>query len=199
MSYLVLARKYRPRTFSEVVGQETAMRTLQGAIDESRVGHAYLFTGPRGTGKTTTARILAKALLCVRGPTPEPCLECDHCRDIESGSHVDLIEMDAASNRGIDEARDVRERVAYAPMRARFKVYIIDEVHQLTPQAFNALLKTLEEPPPHVKFLLATTELEKVIETVRSRCQIVRLSLIPEARISDHLEAVFARESVVPE
>ncbi len=199
MSYLVLARKYRPRTFSEVAGQETAMRTLQGAIAEERVGHAYLFCGPRGTGKTTTARILAKALLCEKGPTAEPCLTCDQCRDTESGANVDVIEFDAASNTGVDDVRMLKEAVGFAPMRARFKVYIIDEVHMMSKAAFNALLKTLEEPPPHVKFLFATTELEKVLETVRSRCQIVRLSLIPEARIAAHLDGVLAKEGISPE
>jgi DNA polymerase-3 subunit gamma/tau len=199
MSYLVLARKYRPRTFREVAGQEVSTQTLQGAIAENRIGHAYLFTGPRGTGKTTTARIFAKALLCERGPAVEPCLECDACRDIEAGSHVDVIEMDAASNRGIDQARELRERVAYAPMRGRFKVYIVDEVHQLTKEAFNALLKTLEEPPAHVKFLFATTDLNKVIETVRSRCQIVRLSLIREETIAARLDEIFALEKVTAE
>ncbi|MCC7011971.1 MAG: DNA polymerase III subunit gamma/tau [Planctomycetes bacterium] len=199
MSYLVLARKYRPRTFSEVVGQETPMRTLQGAIAERRVGHAYLFCGPRGTGKTTTARILAKALICERGPTAEPCLECAHCRDVESGHDVDVIEFDAASNTGVEDVRMLKETVGFAPMRARFKIYIIDEVHMMSKPAFNALLKTLEEPPPHVKFLFATTEPEKVIETVRSRCQLVRLSLIPEARIAAHLDAVLEREQIHPE
>jgi DNA polymerase-3 subunit gamma/tau len=199
MSYLVLARKYRPRTFSEVAGQETAMRTLQGAIAEQRVGHAYLFCGPRGTGKTTTARILAKALLCEKGPTAEPCLTCDQCRDTESGANVDVIEFDAASNTGVDDVRMLKEAVGFAPMRARFKVYIIDEVHMMSKAAFNALLKTLEEPPPHVKFLFATTELDKVLETVRSRCQIVRLSLIPEVRIAAHLDGVLAKEGISPE
>ena len=199
MSYLVLARKYRPRTFSEVAGQETAMRTLQGAIAEERVGHAYLFCGPRGTGKTTTARILAKALLCERGPTAEPCLECAQCKDTESGANVDVIEFDAASNTGVDDVRMLKEAVGFAPMRARFKIYIIDEVHMMSKAAFNALLKTLEEPPAHVKFLFATTELDKVLETVRSRCQVVRLSLIPEPRIAAHLDAVLAKEGIAPE
>jgi DNA polymerase-3 subunit gamma/tau len=199
MSYVVLARKYRPRTFAEVAGQDVSTRTLQGAIAENRIGHAYLFTGPRGTGKTTTARIFAKALLCAKGPAIEPCLECDQCRDIEAGSHVDVIEMDAASNRGIEHARELRERVAYTPMRGRFKVYIVDEVHQLTKEAFNALLKTLEEPPAHVKFLFATTDLNKVIETVRSRCQIVRLSLIREETIAARLDEIFALEGVTAE
>ena len=196
MSYLVLARKYRPRRFAEVAGQETATRTLQGAIQEHRIGHAYLFHGPRGTGKTTSARIFAKALICERGPALEPCLECDQCRDVDNGSHVDVIEMDAASNRGIEHARELRERVGYAPMRARFKVYIIDEVHQLTKEAFNALLKTLEEPPAHVKFLFATTEPNKVIETVRSRCQLVQLALIKPDVISARLTEIFGRESI---
>jgi DNA polymerase-3 subunit gamma/tau len=195
----VLARKYRPRTFSEVAGQETAMRTLQGAIAEKRVGHAYLFCGPRGTGKTTTARILAKALLCERGPTAEPCLECAQCKDTESGANVDVIEFDAASNTGVDDVRMLKEAVGFAPMRARYKVYIIDEVHMMSKAAFNALLKTLEEPPAHVKFLFATTELDKVLETVRSRCQVVRLSLIPEPRIAAHLDSVLAKEGIAPE
>ncbi len=199
MSYLVLARKYRPRTFSEVAGQETAMRTLQGAIAEERVGHAYLFCGPRGTGKTTTARILAKALLCEKGPTSEPCLECAQCKDTESGANVDVIEFDAASNTGVDDVRMLKEAVGFAPMRARFKIYIIDEVHMMSKAAFNALLKTLEEPPAHVKFLFATTEVDKVLETVRSRCQIVRLSLIPEARIASHLDSVLAKEGIAPD
>jgi len=198
MSYLVLARKYRPKTFEEVAGQEVATRTLQGAIREGRIGHAYLFSGPRGTGKTTSARIFAKALNCEQGPTPTPGGTCPRCLATDAGNEVDIIEIDAASNRGIDEARALREEVAYAPMNARFKVYIVDEVHMLTPQAFNALLKTLEEPPPHVKFLFATTEPHKVIETIRSRCQMVQLSLIDEGVIADRLEHVFAMEGVQP-
>ena len=196
MSYLVLARKYRPKRFGEVAGQDVQMRVLQGAIQEGRVGHAYLFTGPRGTGKTTAARIFAKALNCERGPAPDPCGECERCLCADAGSEVDLIEIDAASNRGIDEARRLREEVSYAPMRARYKVYIVDEVHMLTGPAFNALLKTLEEPPPHAKFLFATTEPHKVIETVRSRCQIVRLALIGEDVIAARLDEILEQEKV---
>jgi DNA polymerase-3 subunit gamma/tau len=196
MSYLVLARKYRPRTFEEIAGQETAVRTLVGALKEGRVGHAYLLTGPRGTGKTTTARIFARALNCAAGPTPMPCGNCERCQAIEGGNDVDVIEIDAASNRRIEETRELLERVAYAPMLSRFKVYIVDEVHMLTKEAFNALLKTLEEPPAHVKFLFATTELHKVLETIRSRCQIVRLALLREETIAARLQEVFEREGV---
>lgn len=199
MSYLVLARKYRPRTFEEVCGQEVPTQVLQGAIREERIGHAYLFSGPRGTGKTTSARIFAKALNCERGPAPTPCGECERCLASERGAEADIIEIDGASNRGIDDARALREEVAYAPMRARFKIYIIDEVHMLTTPAFNALLKTLEEPPPHVKFLFATTEPHKVIETIRSRCQMVPLSLIDEATIAGRLAEILALEQVTPE
>jgi DNA polymerase III subunit gamma/tau len=196
MSYLVLARKYRPRVFSDMVGQEVVTSTLRGAIAEQRVGHAYLFTGPRGTGKTTTARIFAKALNCEKGPTPDPCLVCERCLAAESGSEIDLVEIDAASNTGVDYVRELREQAAYLPMHARYKIYIVDEVHMLSKPAFNALLKTLEEPPPHVKFLFATTELEKVIETVVSRCQVLRLVPLSEATIVGRLDAVFGREGV---
>jgi len=196
MSYLVLARKYRPRVFSDMVGQDVVTATLRGAIAEGRVGHAYLFSGPRGTGKTTTARILAKALNCEKGPAPDPCGECERCRAAESGSEIDLVEIDAASNTGVDYVRELREQVAYRPMRARFKIYIVDEVHMLSKPAFNALLKTLEEPPPHVKFLFATTEPEKVIETVLSRCQVLRLVPLSEQTISERLASVFAQEGV---
>ncbi len=196
MSYLVLARKYRPRTFADMVGQETVTQVLKGAIHEGRIGHAYLFCGPRGTGKTTTARILAKALNCERGPTIEPCLQCERCLGIEAGSEVDVVEIDAASHTSVDNVRDLKEQVAYAPMRARYKVWIIDEVHMLSKSAFNAFLKTLEEPPPHVKFLFATTDPQKVLETVLSRVQVLKLSPLTEATIAARLTTVFEREGI---
>lgn len=199
MSYLVLARKYRPRTFADMVGQEVAANTLKGAIAEGRVAHAYLFHGPRGTGKTTSARIFAKALNCEHGPTVEPCGECDRCRAADANAEADLIELDAASNRRIDDVRELLAQVGYAPMRARFKVYILDEAHMLTKEASNALLKTLEEPPAHVKFFLATTEPDKILATIRSRCQIVQLSPLSEQQIADRLEWVFAREGIQAE
>jgi len=199
MSYLVLARKYRPRTFADMVGQETVTQVLKGAIQDGRIGHAYLFCGPRGTGKTTTARILAKALNCERGPTIEPCLACERCLGIEDGSEVDVVEIDAASHTSVDNVRDLKEQVAYAPMRARYKVWIIDEVHMLSKSAFNAFLKTLEEPPPHVKFLFATTDPQKVLETVLSRVQVLKLSALSEATIAARLSVVFEREGIQPE
>ena len=156
--YLVVARRYRPQTFEELIGQEQVSRALAGAIVAGRVGHAYLFTGARGVGKTSAARILAKALDCEHGPTPTPCNQCDICQSIGRGSDVDVLEIDGASNRGIDEIRQLRQNVSVRPSRARFKIYIIDEVHMLTKEAFNALLKTLEEPPEHVKFIFCTTE-----------------------------------------
>ena len=171
MAYVALYRKWRPRSFSELVGQEHVSRTLSQAIASGRVGHAYLFSGPRGTGKTSTAKILAKALNCEQGPTAEPCGVCESCRRVGDGSSMDVMEIDAASNRGIDEIRELRETVKFAPTMGRYKVYIIDEVHMLTSEAFNALLKTLEEPPPQVVFILATTELSKVPATIQSRCQ----------------------------
>jgi DNA polymerase-3 subunit gamma/tau len=199
VSYLVLARKYRPKRISEVAGQEVAMAVLAGALREDRVGHAYLFCGPRGTGKTTTARILAKALNCDARQGVDPCGECERCRAIDAGSDVDVIEIDAASNRGVDDVRELRERVAYAPMNGRTKVYIVDEVHMLTKEANNALLKTLEEPPPHVKFFFATTEPQKLLDTVRSRCQIVQLALIREEEIARHLTRILAQEGIAAE
>ncbi len=197
-SYLVLARKYRPRTFQEVVGQEAATSVLKGAIEEGRIAHAYLFAGPRGTGKTTLARILARCLNCERGPTSEPCGVCERCREADAGRETDVIEIDGASNRRIEDVRLLRDEVAYAPMRARYKVYIVDEVHMLTKEAFNALLKTLEEPPAHVVFLFATTEPHKVLDTILSRCQVLRLGPLTETAIAQRLDTVFEREGIEP-
>jgi DNA polymerase-3 subunit gamma/tau len=171
MSYLVLARKWRPQSFADIAGQGHITRTLQNAIRLERIAHAYLFTGVRGVGKTTAARILAKALNCTQGPTPEPCNQCAPCQEITAGNSIDVLEIDGASNRGIDEVRQIIESVRYQPAHCRFKIYIIDEVHQVTKDAFNALLKTLEEPPPSVKFILATTEPHRLPETILSRCQ----------------------------
>ncbi|TLD42732.1 MAG: DNA polymerase III subunits gamma and tau [Candidatus Jettenia ecosi] len=171
MSYVVLARRYRPQTFEDLVGQESIVTTLRNAIRFNRVAHAYLLAGPRGVGKTSMARIVSKALNCQHGPTDTPCNTCDICRCISEGKDIDVLEIDGASNRGIDEVRNIRQNVNYAPSRARYKIYIIDEVHMLTREAFNALLKTLEEPPPHVKFIFATTAVNRLPETVQSRCQ----------------------------
>lgn len=196
MSYISLYRKWRPQTFAELVGQEHVARTLTNAIKSNRVAHAYLFAGPRGTGKTSTAKILAKAVNCVKGPTPAPCGECDSCRGIIDGSLLDVLEIDAASNRGIDEIRDLREKVHFGPTGGPKKVYIIDEVHMLTPEAFNALLKILEEPPNHVIFVLATTEPSKVPSTIVSRCQRFDFRRISFANLVDQLSKVAKAERI---
>lgn len=194
MSYISLYRKWRSQNFDEVVGQEAIVQTLKNAIKNNRLAHAYLFSGPRGTGKTSAARILAKALNCEKGPTPDPCGLCPQCEKIKDGHSVNVIEIDAASNRGIDEIRELRERIRYAPVEGRYKVYIIDEVHMLTPEAFNALLKTLEEPPSHTIFILATTELQKVPLTIISRCQRLDFSRIKLVEIEKHLNKIARAE-----
>ncbi len=196
MSYEVLARKYRPQTFDEVVGQHLVTETLKNAISQGRVAHGYVFSGARGVGKTTTARILAKALNCAQGPTLTPCGECDSCREIAAATAVDVLEIDAASNRGIDEIRELRENVRYLPSRDRRKIFIIDEVHMLTPEAFNALLKTLEEPPENVLFILATTEPHKIPTTILSRCQHFAFRLVDYAEILDQVRTVAEKEKI---
>jgi len=196
MAYQVLARKWRPKRFSEVVGQEPVTLTLQNAIRHDRLAHAFLFSGVRGVGKTTTARILATALNCHQGLSPEPCGECHSCQEIVSSSCVDVLEIDAASNTGIDNIREIRESVRYGAARDRFKVFIIDEVHMLSKGAFNALLKTLEEPPSHVKFILATTEYHKIPDTIASRCQDFEFKRIPFSAISQHLQLICQEEGI---
>src|SRR6185369_12931613 len=199
VSYLVLARKYRPQRFEDLVGQEHVARTLTNAIALGRVHHAFLFTGARGIGKTSAARVLAKALCCAQGPTATPCGVCDFCKEIVSGQSVDVIEIDGASNRGIEDARTLRESARYAPSKGRKKVYIIDEVHMFTAEAFNALLKTLEEPPPHVVFILATTEVHKIPITILSRCQRYDFKLVPTPRLVDHLGRILKDEGIAVE
>ena len=196
MKYQVIARKFRPQVFSEVVGQKLIVQTLQNAIKLNRTGHAYLFCGPRGVGKTTMARILAKGLNCVQGPTIEPCNECASCKEIAAGQSMDVLEIDAASNTGVDNVRELRESARYAPSRDRNKIFIIDEVHMLSTAAFNALLKILEEPPGHVVFIMATTERHKVPATILSRCQQYVFRTIAAAEILAHLKEIVAREGV---
>ena len=196
MSYQVLARKWRPQVFDDVVGQGHITRTLQNAITSGRLAHAFLFSGPRGVGKTTTARILAKALNCAQGPTPTPCGKCDSCLETAAGTSVDVIEIDGASNRGIEHIRELREAVKYAPVGGKYKVYVIDEVHMLTNEAFNALLKTLEEPPPHVLFIFATTEPQKIPATIHSRCQRYGFKRVPLQEIIGRLRTIADAEGI---
>jgi DNA polymerase-3 subunit gamma/tau len=195
-SYQVIARKWRPQTFDDVVGQDHVVRTLKNAIGRQRIAHAYLFVGPRGTGKTSTARIFAKALNCTDGPKADFDPEDPAVKAISEGSHLDVIEIDGASNNGVEHVRDLRDTTQYAPAQGRFKIYIIDEVHMLSSQAFNALLKTLEEPPPHVKFLFATTDVQKVLPTILSRCQRFDLKPIPTELIVERLRRIVAAEKI---
>src|SRR6476646_1316345 len=196
MKYQVIARKFRPQVFEDVVGQKPIVQTLQNSIQMDRIGHAYLFSGPRGVGKTTTARILAKGLNCVQGPTVVPCNECPSCQEISAGKSIDVFEIDAASNTGVDNIRELRESAKYAAARNRYKIFIIDEVHMLSTSAFNALLKILEEPPPHVVFIMATTERHKVPATILSRCQQFVFRTIAPAEIQAHLRQIADREGV---
>jgi len=198
VSYEVFARKYRPQTFDDLVGQTHVSRTLKNAVGQNRLAHAYLFVGPRGTGKTSTARILAKALNCLNSdkPTIAPCNKCTNCLEIAAGNSMDVLEIDGASNNKVDEVRVLTENVRYAPANARFKIYVIDEVHMLTSGAFNALLKTLEEPPPHVKFIFATTEPQKVLPTIVSRCQRFDLHRISANLIASHLQLIAGKEKI---
>ncbi|MBI3313838.1 MAG: DNA polymerase III subunit gamma/tau [Candidatus Omnitrophica bacterium] len=196
MNYLVFARKFRPQTFDSVIGQEPITTTLQNSIRQERISQSFLFSGPRGVGKTSTARILAKALNCAKGPTEKPCGKCTACLEITQGNSMDVLEIDGASNRGIDEIRNLRETVKFKAINGKFKIYIIDEVHMLTPEAFNALLKTLEEPPPHVKFIFATTEPHKVPLTILSRCQRFNFKRIPTAEIVKKLDEIAKEEKL---
>ncbi|MFP6686669.1 MAG: DNA polymerase III subunit gamma/tau, partial [Polyangiaceae bacterium] len=196
MSYVVLARKWRPQIFDDLVGQEHVSRTLGNAIKSDRVAHAFLFTGVRGVGKTTSARILAKALNCASGPTATPCLKCPSCLEIGAGTNVDVQEIDGASYTGVNDVRKLQESLPYQPARDRFKIYIVDEVHMLSSAAWNAFLKTLEEPPPHVKFIFATTEAHKVPVTILSRCQRYDFKLIAAGNIVERLQKVLAAEEI---
>jgi DNA polymerase-3 subunit gamma/tau len=199
VSYEVFARKYRPQTFDDLVGQTHVSHTLKNAVAQNRLANAYLFVGPRGIGKTSTARILAKSLNCVNGPTVTPCGVCDNCREIAAGNSLDVIEIDGASNNSVEDVRQLRDNVRYVPAKGRYKIYLIDEVHMLSPAAFNALLKTLEEPPAHVKFIFATTEPQKVLPTILSRCQRFDLHRIPANLIAQHLQFIAGKENLTLE
>ncbi|GBE35917.1 DNA polymerase III subunit tau [bacterium BMS3Bbin07] len=196
MSYIVLARKWRPDTFDELVGQKTISTILKNAISQERIAHAYVFSGPRGVGKTSTARILAKALNCAEGPTPKPCGKCEFCISVTEGHAVDVMEIDGASNNSVEDIRDLRERVKYAPSAGRYKIYIIDEVHMLSQSAFNALLKTLEEPPPHIVFVLATTASQKIPVTVLSRCQHLSFKRVSFTEMKEHIMHITSEEGI---
>ncbi len=198
-SYQVIARKWRPQALHQLVGQEHIFNSLKNAIQTERIAHAYLFSGPRGVGKTSAARILAKSLSCEQGPGENPCQKCSNCIEITRGSSYDVLEIDGASNRGIDQIRELRDSVKYLPNKSRYKIFIIDEVHMLTDQAFNALLKTLEEPPAHIIFIFATTEPHKVKITIRSRCQHYHFKRIPRALIQQHLAKIAATEGITAE
>src|ERR1051325_6300701 len=198
MSYTVLARNYRPQKFSEVIGQEHGPRTLQNALEQGRTAHGYIFSGHRGIGKTTVARILAAALNCRSKdhPVPEPCGVCESCTEIRAGNSVDVMEIDAATNRGIDEIRELRDAARYRPARDRFKIYILDEAHQITDAAFNALLKTLEEPPPHIIFMMGTTQAEDIPQTIRSRCQHFSFHAVKFDEIVGQLREIASKEMI---
>src|SRR3954469_21154394 len=196
MDYQVSARKYRPGTFDDVIGQPHVVQTLVNSITTKRIAQAYLFSGTRGVGKTTVARILAKALNCEQGPTGTPCGTCSNCLEIAQATSVDVMEIDGASNTSVDDVREIRENVKFAAFRGKYRVYIIDEVHMLSNSAFNALLKTLEEPPPHVVFIFATTEIHKIPATILSRCQRFDFKLISTIRLTEHLTGVLAAEKI---
>ncbi len=196
MSYLVLARKWRPQTFEDIVSQEFVTLSLKNAVSTGKIAHAFIFSGPRGVGKTSTARILAKALNCLSGPTPEPCSECVFCKEIAEGKSLDVIEIDAASHTGVNDVREIIENVKYLPASGKYKIYIIDEAHMLSQSAFNALLKTLEEPPPHVLFILATTEAHKIPVTILSRCQRYEFKKVPVEKIKESLATITGKENI---